>query len=625
MKTLYFHALPPVDRFQWETHRSVRQGSASLHTPRSPASLSELLLDGGDWSTGQSRHLAPPAVAQGRDGPDAATPRPFVPPRPEERRFQFTFSELLEALGIWKAEFGDYESIPECFEVPHEGEVRGVDLELAALREKGWGAPRRGAGLGMVRSADADAAAAADARRPAAGAKEKDGKSGKADARSRELGSFPGLDDMFKGLDASIMLDEFDELGEDGFSADGSEDDDRVFGQRSKQIEDKRTTEQHARADAIAATVAAAKAAEAAAEAVKVAELQERVKFMRRVNAIKWPSRLGGFQLHSVVQQLRRGDIKGKFDFADRRPKLDAIGFTWGDETKYLHFNFEKLYDALRFHFRYFGHLCVGHDFVVPSTPLWPLRFHGYNFGREINVCRAQKDLLANGYPDRMSLLNGLSFMWLPPLLIDGEPAPDDGGEFMARNQAAIANLTAHQYRNTPFEWAKIYYEEVLDPNEWVDLRHAMERGFKWDREAIERFGLEEMDAVEALHPEDYRKVEEEDGVVRLKRNLDGCFEVKELVKPQQEAAVTNGEDEEEHNDEIVEDGGIWEKSKDRYSDEKDEVEVEVPIIMKVNEESGGDLNDKGDEDAVTDEDEEIKLDPEMDEDIDINALDVDV
>jgi len=263
---------------------------------------------------------------------------------------------------------------------------------------------------------------------------------------------------------------------------------------------------------------------------------------------------------------------------------------------------------------------------VVPSTPLWPSRFHGYNFGREINVCRAQKDLLANGYPNRMSLLHGVSFMWLPPLLIDGEPAADDDGEFMARNQAAIANLTAHQYRKSQFEWAKIYYEEVLDPNEWVDLRHAMERGFKWDSETIERFGLEEMDAVEALHPEDYREVEE-DGVVRLKRNLDGCFYVEELVKPQQEAAVANGEDEEEHEDDtvLVEDGGSREKSKDAYSDEKDVVEVEVPIIITVNEESEGGLKDGGDEDSATEEDEEIKPVPEMDEDIDIDALDVDV
>ena len=132
--------------------------------------------------------------------------------------------------------------------------------------------------------------------------------------------------------------------------------------------------------------------------------------FRKQVAAIDWPAELSGLPLGEYVAQMRRGDAPGRND-PERREKLDGIGFSWGDGGKFLHFNFDKLVNALTAFMKIQADNCVPFDFVVPSSMPWDKDVWGYELGKEVNLARAQAEVLKKEYPNRLQMLVNMEFM----------------------------------------------------------------------------------------------------------------------------------------------------------------------------------------------------------------------
>ena len=351
-----------------------------------------------------------------------------------------TFDDVVAALRIWQGEFGETENIPVDFEVPLEGELRGVEIELEGLRTP------------MAEDVTSEA----------------------------EAGMSPNLDEFNDDeIDLSALGTSDDELLAGLFGGDDGD----GFGSRSPLT-----------SLMPAPTLPLRSAEEIAVEAVAKAEA---VALLKRVNGLVWPRKLGGLPLGPFVAQLRSGDARGKL-CEERRPKLDAIGFTWGDESKFLHFNYERMVDALGIFVKIFGDMCVSSDFVVPASDLWDEHLHGFELGRAVNLCRAQREVVRYEYPQRYQLLSSFSFLWLPSILVDHDEAADTVD---ASNFAAVAEVQSMQRDyEAGRDWATNFYENLLSPSEWVRLRSAMEKGFVWEGG---HFGLDEMYEVEAAHPDE--------------------------------------------------------------------------------------------------------------------------
>ena len=54
---------------------------------------------------------------------------------------------------------------------------------------------------------------------------------------------------------------------------------------------------------------------------------------------------------------------------------------------------------------------CVPFDFVVPSSMPWDKDVWGYELGKEVNLARAQAEVLKKEYPNRLQMLVNMEFM----------------------------------------------------------------------------------------------------------------------------------------------------------------------------------------------------------------------
>jgi hypothetical protein len=78
-----------------------------------------------------------------------------------------------------------------------------------------------------------------------------------------------------------------------------------------------------------------------------------------------------GMPLGEAVASLRSGDVDGLEDPV-RRPLLDALGFDWGDKSRYQRFRFMPMLLGLKIYRHLYGFPLVKTDFVVPDEPQWP-------------------------------------------------------------------------------------------------------------------------------------------------------------------------------------------------------------------------------------------------------------
>eukprot|EP00617_Octactis_speculum_P017154 CAMPEP_0185760614 /NCGR_PEP_ID=MMETSP1174-20130828/19520_1 /TAXON_ID=35687 /ORGANISM="Dictyocha speculum, Strain CCMP1381" /LENGTH=943 /DNA_ID=CAMNT_0028441511 /DNA_START=242 /DNA_END=3073 /DNA_ORIENTATION=- len=194
------------------------------------------------------------------------------------------------------------------------------------------------------------------------------------------------------------------------------------------------------------------------------------------LEGIKWPNELGGLPLGYCVEVLRSGDAKGKYDPV-RRKELNAIGFTWGEEYRYLHFEYNDVLRYLVEFKKLFSDLTVPHHLVIPSTlpnpyPSW---MHGVELGKIVNIVRAQKKMIEKEYPERYSMLLAMEFTWLPPVL-----APTTRDRYglhydQDENDRLIEYYTGHHkvYKQDT-SWAYDYYRY---PGRWEAIKSMVERG----------------------------------------------------------------------------------------------------------------------------------------------------
>lgn len=129
-----------------------------------------------------------------------------------------------------------------------------------------------------------------------------------------------------------------------------------------------------------------------------------------------WPRDLEGLRLGIIVDAFRVGDVDA-WDVPERRRRLDAVGFDWGDRDRYL--------DGIHWHFfltclfsfsKIKGSLAIPWDFVVPHEEPWPLPLRGAKIGTMTNKVRQQENTLREHFPLRAQLLDSMGFIFLPPI-----------------------------------------------------------------------------------------------------------------------------------------------------------------------------------------------------------------
>ena len=456
--------------FRWETEAGMR--AKSYQTQRE---LSAEAMGGGAGEMWQARKWAGGNPGDGASGSATANPyyRLFGSDDGEggaggemdgegAAQRPHTFDDVVAALQVWQRKFGEFDNIPHDFEVPYAGELRAVEAELDALTS-------------LASSADGDFGPNFPSLPSKEG--EENGAAGDDSDLAALSASFADMDFLGDLYDGTDDLNDMDDVFRNGEPIDG--------------------LARFLQGDGLVAPLSLTPEEEAAAAEAAA----QQASFQQQLRTMEWPAELGGLPLGRFVTMLRSGDAPGKLDMEDRRPKLDHIGFTWGNEAKFLHFDYDKLVTGLSNFMKIKGDTCVPTHFLVPATAQWEAPLHGFALGRHVNLCRAQKAMLEVEYPHRYQLLTNFGFLWLEPVLVDAEG--EDAGDFSSANQAAVAEVTSAQGDYTPDAayWANNFYEEVLSPPEWLRLRIALEKGYRWPSAL---FGLQDMYDVEAANPVEY-------------------------------------------------------------------------------------------------------------------------
>ncbi|CAA9987928.1 conserved Plasmodium protein, unknown function [Plasmodium knowlesi strain H] len=129
-----------------------------------------------------------------------------------------------------------------------------------------------------------------------------------------------------------------------------------------------------------------------------------------------WPSEWHGMPLGMYINQLRMGDIDGKFHFI-RRKILDYLLFDFKTEEfeqKYIHFTWRKLYLGLAWFIHTRGHPIV----ITPMDRIQfdtfsmdfckPEEIQGLRLGFLIIQAQAHEKIFWNNYQDRFDFMKGL-------------------------------------------------------------------------------------------------------------------------------------------------------------------------------------------------------------------------
>ena len=127
---------------------------------------------------------------------------------------------------------------------------------------------------------------------------------------------------------------------------------------------------------------------------------------------IDFGSKFDGMKLGEIVWRLRIGDVGVKHD-SEEKAMLDAIGFDWGETSKFIRAPFARTLCGLYAYKKIRGDLCVEMNFKIPSYDPWPSVLGDFELGKYVNQLRGQKALLQEEYPLKMQMLNQLNFLWL--------------------------------------------------------------------------------------------------------------------------------------------------------------------------------------------------------------------
>ena len=143
------------------------------------------------------------------------------------------------------------------------------------------------------------------------------------------------------------------------------------------------------------------------------------------VASTDWPEHLGGMTLGRIVRRMRDGDLEVKH-LPERKAKLDAIGFDWGDPKRFIDVPFDKCMCALYAYYMIRGDTAVVKDFVMPGEQPWPKVLEGFELGAVVVRLRELQNFLEAYHPVKMTLLKMFDFIFFPELALPLDPDADE-------------------------------------------------------------------------------------------------------------------------------------------------------------------------------------------------------
>lgn len=348
----------------------------------------------------------------------------------------------------------------------------------------------------------------------------------------------------------------------------------------------------------------------------------------------QWPEHLAGMKLSSIVERIRDGSLEVKH-LPERKKKLDAIGFDWGDEKKFLDVAFDKAMCAMYAYFLVRGDLFVYEDFVMPDEAPWPKALAGYEIGKAVARIRELQNFFEAYHPHKVKMLRMVEFVWFPELALpldpdQGEESYEDmfvdgvGHPFYQMNEPSVSVLEKLQEKgpwgpeDDPNSWynydfVKEFWEEgdvsesrskrvyPFDPAEWLRANdfpqlaeeHEQQHGLSDSRHflaLLKRLDNGEIDAgefdtsagplLESMREQMLRASARAKGV---EFDEEQYYEDFDVEFSESQVAVSTLEDEEDYEDEEEIKGDVdddeYEDDDDEYEDDEEEVkeeEVEV-------------------------------------------------
>lgn len=172
-------------------------------------------------------------------------------------------------------------------------------------------------------------------------------------------------------------------------------------------------------------TDAASRAAAAVAQYEDATELEDQplasTATSGRSSTNAWPEHLAGMALGNIVARIRDGSLEVKH-IEERKVKLDALDFDWGDPEKFLDVPFEKAMCAMYAYYLVRGDMFVREDFVMPDEDPWPRALSGYELGKTVHRVRELQNFFEAYHPEKVSLLRMIDFVWFPTMALPLDP-----------------------------------------------------------------------------------------------------------------------------------------------------------------------------------------------------------
>lgn len=160
--------------------------------------------------------------------------------------------------------------------------------------------------------------------------------------------------------------------------------------------------------------------AAAAAEDEKAPDTRE-VGLAIETSSDGWPEHLAGMAIGNIVMRIRDGSLEVKH-LPERKAKLDALDFDWGDPKYFLDIPFEKAMCAMYAYYLVRGDMFVELDFVMPDEDPWPQALAGYEIGKAVHRIRELQNFFEAYHPEKVSLLRMIDFVWFPTFALPLDP-----------------------------------------------------------------------------------------------------------------------------------------------------------------------------------------------------------
>jgi hypothetical protein len=134
-----------------------------------------------------------------------------------------------------------------------------------------------------------------------------------------------------------------------------------------------------------------------------------------------WPEHLQGMLIGNIVKRIRDGSLEVKH-LPERKAKLDAIAFDWGDPKYFIDIAFEKAMCAMYAYYLVRGDMFVREDFIMLDEDPWPQALAGYELGLAVKRIRELQNFFEAYHNEKVMLLRMIDFVWFPTLAFPIDP-----------------------------------------------------------------------------------------------------------------------------------------------------------------------------------------------------------